>query len=79
MKLFFFFFFFSVSLHVFSICSIFPLTKDNYRSVEPDRAVTNFDDFLHREHLVPKKMHCYFSDGHRRMSGFNPPVRAAYF
>lgn len=61
------------------ICSVFPLTKDHYSSAEPDVAVRNFERFLCGEHLAPKKTKRYFSDGCRRMSGFNPPVRAAYF
>lgn len=65
--------------YVFSICSVSPLSKDHHRSVESDTALTNFDHFLCGEHLVPEKMKFYFSDGCRKMSGFNPPVRAAYF
>lgn len=72
-------FFFSASSCIFSICSIFLPTKDHYRSVESDITVTNFEHFLCGEHLVPKKAKCYFSDGCRRMSRFNPPVRDAYF
>lgn len=70
---------FPSSSHVFSICSIFPLTENHYRSVDYDIAVTHFQHFLCGEHLVPKQTKCYFSDGCGRMSGFNPPVRAAYF
>lgn len=65
--------------YVFSICSVSPLSKDHHRSVESDTALTNFEHFLCGEHLVPEKMKFYFSDGCRKMSGFNPPVRAAYF
>lgn len=55
---------------------MFSLTKDHYRSAESDIAVINLEC---GEHLVPKKTKCYFPDGCRRMSGFDPPVRTDYF
>lgn len=68
-----------VSYLISPICSAFPLTKGCDRSVKPDRAVTKSDTFLHGEHLVLGKRRCYSRDGCGRMSGFHPPVRAAYF
>lgn len=72
-------FFPSASSCIFSVCSVFPLTKDHYRSVESDIAAINLERLLCGEHLVPKKTRCYFPDGFRRMSGFDPPVSTDYF
>lgn len=69
----------SASPRVFSVCSVFPLTKEHYRFVQSDIAAINLEHLLCGAHLVPKKTKSYFPDGCRRMSGFDPPVSTDYF